>query len=121
MSATATSINDNQLSTMTVYDFPQGPYPTRVRIALAEKNLHSRVRFVLVDLYAGEIAPGRPWTRDTLVNIWSATKGVVATAVAMLVDRGRLAYDAPVARYPSSPARARSQPIPTAPGPNWFQ
>ncbi|WP_407671827.1 glutathione S-transferase [Paraburkholderia hospita] len=39
---------------MTVYDFPQGPYPTRVRIALAEKNLQSRVRFVLVDLYAGE-------------------------------------------------------------------
>ncbi|AGK47213.1 glutathione S-transferase 2 [Burkholderia thailandensis MSMB121] len=39
---------------MTIYDFPQGPYPTRVRIALAEKNLQSRVRFVLVDLYAGE-------------------------------------------------------------------
>ncbi|MEM5460169.1 glutathione S-transferase [Paraburkholderia phytofirmans] len=54
MSAIATSINDNQLSTMTIYDFPQGPYPTRVRIALAEKNLHSGVRFVLVDLYAGE-------------------------------------------------------------------
>jgi glutathione S-transferase len=54
MSAIATSINDNHLSTMTVYDFPQGPYPTRVRIALAEKNLQSRVRFVLVDLYAGE-------------------------------------------------------------------
>ncbi|WP_063533278.1 glutathione S-transferase [Burkholderia sp. MSMB1589WGS] len=54
MSATATSINDHQLSTMTIYDFPQGPYPTRVRIALAEKNLQSRVRFVLVDLYAGE-------------------------------------------------------------------
>ncbi|VVE45443.1 glutathione S-transferase domain-containing protein [Pandoraea communis] len=54
MSAIATSINDNPLSTMTIYDFPKGPYPTRVRIALAEKNLHSRVRFVLVDLFAGE-------------------------------------------------------------------
>ncbi|WP_133647271.1 glutathione S-transferase [Paraburkholderia flava] len=39
---------------MTIYDFPQGPYPTRVRIALAEKNLESRARFVMVDLYAGE-------------------------------------------------------------------
>ncbi|WP_241021274.1 glutathione S-transferase [Burkholderia sp. Ac-20344] len=54
MSAIATSIHDDRLSTMTIYDFPQGPYPTRVRIALAEKNLQSRVRFVLVDLYAGE-------------------------------------------------------------------
>jgi glutathione S-transferase len=39
---------------MTIYDFPQGPYPTRVRIALAERNLQSRVQFVMVDLYEGE-------------------------------------------------------------------
>jgi glutathione S-transferase len=39
---------------MTIYDFPRGPYPTRVRIALAEKNLHSSVEFVMVDLYKGE-------------------------------------------------------------------
>lgn len=39
---------------MTVHDFPKGPYPTRVRIALAEKNLQARVRFVMVDLYKGE-------------------------------------------------------------------
>ncbi|WP_025601121.1 glutathione S-transferase [Burkholderia sp. WSM2230] len=39
---------------MTIYDFPTGPYPTRVRIALAEKNLQSRVQFVMVDLYKGE-------------------------------------------------------------------
>lgn len=54
MSAIATSNNGDQLPTMTIYDFPQGPYPTRVRIALAEKNLQSQVRFVPVDLYAGE-------------------------------------------------------------------
>jgi glutathione S-transferase len=42
------------LPMMTIYDFPQGPYPTRVRIALAEKNLQSRVQFVMVDLYQGE-------------------------------------------------------------------
>lgn len=40
-----------------------------------------------------------PWTEDTLVNIWSATKGVVAIAVAVLVDRGLIDYAAPVTRY----------------------
>ncbi|WP_321783597.1 glutathione S-transferase [Burkholderia pyrrocinia] len=40
--------------TMTVHDWPTGPYPSRVRIALAEKNLSSHVRFVTVDLYKGE-------------------------------------------------------------------
>ena len=39
---------------MTIYDFPRWPYPARVRIALAEKDLRSRVRFELVDLYKGE-------------------------------------------------------------------
>lgn len=39
---------------MTIYDFPVGPYPTRVRIAVAEKQLQSRVKFELVDLYKGE-------------------------------------------------------------------
>ncbi|WP_205417354.1 glutathione S-transferase [Trinickia diaoshuihuensis] len=39
---------------MKIYDFPKGPYPTRVRIALAEKNLLSHVEFVMVDLYKGE-------------------------------------------------------------------
>lgn len=43
-----------KLPMMTVYDFPTGPYPTRVRIALAEKGLQSRVQFVMVDLYKGE-------------------------------------------------------------------
>ena len=39
---------------MKIYDWPTGPYPARVRIALAEKNLQSRVRFETVDLYKGE-------------------------------------------------------------------
>jgi CubicO group peptidase (beta-lactamase class C family) len=55
----------------------------------------------VVDLWGGwaDAARTRPWQRDTLVNVWSASKGVLALAAAMLVDRGRLAYDAPVARY----------------------
>ncbi len=39
---------------MKIYDWPTGPYPARVSIALAEKNLRSQVQFVLVDLYKGE-------------------------------------------------------------------
>jgi len=54
MTSSIPSFDSAQSSTMTIYDFPRGPYPTRVRIALAEKNLHSRVQFVMVDLYKGE-------------------------------------------------------------------
>ncbi len=38
---------------MTIYDFWRGPYPARVRIALAELDLKSKVRFVEVDLRTG--------------------------------------------------------------------
>lgn len=54
MSSAATRFDVSKLPMMTIYDFPTGPYPTRVRIALAEKNLQSRVQFVMVDLYKGE-------------------------------------------------------------------
>ncbi len=40
-----------------------------------------------------------PWTPDTLVNIWSATKGVAGVAMGLLVDRGLVRYNAPVATY----------------------
>lgn len=39
---------------MKIYDWPTGPYPARVRITLAEKNLQSDVEFVLVNLWKGE-------------------------------------------------------------------
>jgi glutathione S-transferase len=39
---------------MTIYDWPTGPYPARVRIAVAEKNLQALVRFVPVNLWQGE-------------------------------------------------------------------
>ncbi len=48
-----------------------------------------------VDLWGGYVdgARTRPWTRDTLCNVWSSTKGLSATAIAMLVDRGVFAYE----------------------------
>ncbi|CAB3810645.1 glutathione S-transferase [Paraburkholderia fynbosensis] len=54
MSSDAVDFDASRVPSMKVYDFPAGPYPTRVRIALAEKNLQSRVHFELVDLYKGE-------------------------------------------------------------------
>jgi glutathione S-transferase len=39
---------------MILHDWPTGPYPARVRIALAEKGLQRQVRFVSVDLWKGE-------------------------------------------------------------------
>ncbi|ALX42298.1 glutathione S-transferase [Burkholderia humptydooensis] len=54
MTFAATSFDPTRLPMMKIYDFPRGPYPTRVRIALAEKNLQSRVQFVMVDLRKGE-------------------------------------------------------------------
>ena len=55
----------------------------------------------VVDLWGGtrDLEERLPWQRDTLVNVWSVGKGVVALAVAMLVERGKLDYAAPVARY----------------------
>ena len=55
----------------------------------------------VVDLWGGlaDRESGRPWEQETLVNVWSSTKGVLSTAAHVLVDRGMLDLDAPVARY----------------------
>jgi CubicO group peptidase (beta-lactamase class C family) len=55
----------------------------------------------VVDLWAGSAdeAGSRPWTHDTLVNVYSCTKGLGAICAHMLVDRGKLDLDAPVATY----------------------
>lgn len=49
----------------------------------------------VVDLWGGVADPARgvAWQQDTLVNVWSTTKGLTAIALALLVDRGRVSYD----------------------------
>lgn len=42
---------------------------------------------------------GVPWQENTCVNIFSASKGLVAVCIARLVAEGRLALDKPVADY----------------------
>ncbi|MFD5811353.1 serine hydrolase domain-containing protein [Rhodococcus aetherivorans] len=55
----------------------------------------------VVDIWGGSMDAGgtRPWERDTITNVWSCSKTVTALAALMLVDRGQLDLDAPVARY----------------------
>ncbi|MFL6078011.1 MAG: serine hydrolase domain-containing protein [Mycobacteriales bacterium] len=56
---------------------------------------------LVVDVVAGVADPatGAPMAWDTLVPAWSTGKGVTATAVHVLVDRGLLDYDTPIAAY----------------------
>ena len=55
----------------------------------------------VVDIWAGHADRDktRPWTRDTLVNVYSTTKGVTAICAHRLADKGLLDIDAPVAKY----------------------
>ncbi|GAA3941991.1 serine hydrolase domain-containing protein [Actinomadura viridis] len=61
----------------------------------------SRGEETLVDLWGGvaDSRTRRPWTADTLQIIFSGTKGMVASVLLLLIDRGRLELDVPVARY----------------------
>lgn len=56
---------------------------------------------MVIDLWGGFQNPERtrPWERDTLVCTMSAAKGIAATAAHMMVSRGRLSLDLPVATY----------------------
>ena len=55
----------------------------------------------VVDLWGGlaDPATGRAWERDTIGLVWSCTKGAAALCVHMLVNRGLVRLDAPVAEY----------------------
>ncbi|MFG2369129.1 serine hydrolase domain-containing protein [Streptomyces mirabilis] len=55
----------------------------------------------VVDLWGGwaDAARTRPWERETLVNVWSTSKGPTSLCVHILADRGLLDFDAPVAAY----------------------
>lgn len=55
----------------------------------------------LVDLWGGSANKERtvPVTNRTLYTLMSTTKGLAAVCIAMLVDRGKLDYEAPVVRY----------------------
>ena len=56
---------------------------------------------VVADLWGGRAGrePDRPWQQDTLVNVFSVGKGLVAACAARLAGQRKLDPDAPVARY----------------------
>lgn len=56
---------------------------------------------VLVDLWGGWADPERtrPWNQETLTNVWSATKGMIAICALQLVESADLDIDSPVTRY----------------------
>ncbi|MFI7669212.1 serine hydrolase domain-containing protein [Nocardia sp. NPDC049526] len=55
----------------------------------------------VVDLWAGHRDRRRtlPWERDTIVPVFSSTKGMSAFVVATMVSKGLLDYEEPVAKY----------------------
>jgi CubicO group peptidase (beta-lactamase class C family) len=55
----------------------------------------------VVDLWGGirNEATGEPWEEDTMVLVWSTTKGLSALAMALAHSRGLYDYDEPVSKY----------------------
>ena len=97
---------------------------SRVREAFAEnfdnqREVGAAVAIVVdgrrvVDLWGGhrDEKRTRPWTRDTLVNVYSTTKGLMAVCAHQLVSSGKLDLDAPVARYWPEFAQAGKKDLP---------
>ena len=56
---------------------------------------------IVVDMWGGFRDEARtvPWDEHTITNVWSSTKTVTSLAALMLVDRGQLDVDAPIAKY----------------------
>src|SRR3984957_14674791 len=55
----------------------------------------------VVDLWGGYRIGFRktPWQQDTIVNMFSTTKGIASLAVTVAASRGLISYDAKVAEY----------------------
>ena len=68
----------------------------------------------VVDLWGGHMDAARTkaWDRDTIVNVWSTSKGITATCIHRLVDQGRLDLEAPVAKYWPEFAQAGKETLP---------
>jgi CubicO group peptidase (beta-lactamase class C family) len=56
---------------------------------------------LVADLWGGvaDVKTQRPWERDTMIVVFSTTKGMTAICANKLAQEGRLDVDAPVAQY----------------------
>jgi CubicO group peptidase (beta-lactamase class C family) len=68
----------------------------------------------VVDIWGGyaDADMTRPWEKDTIVNVYSTTKVPTAICALMLIDRGQLDPDAPVANYWPEFGQAGKEKIP---------
>ena len=70
-----------------------------IEVGASYTVIHRGVK--VVDLWGGYQDPSfeSEWQEDTLVNIYSTTKGLASVAVAILAGDGHLDFDAPVVDY----------------------
>jgi len=68
----------------------------------------------VVDLWGGyaNADKTKEWKKDSIVNVYSTTKVMTAICIHMLVDRGLLDLDAPVAKYWPEFAQAGKENLP---------
>jgi len=68
----------------------------------------------VVDIWGGHAdkLKTKPWQRDTLVNVYSTTKGLTATCAHRLIDQGKLDPDEPVSKYWPEFAQAGKKDLP---------
>ena len=68
----------------------------------------------VVDLWGGHMdrERTRPWKRDTIVTVYSTTKGLTAMCAHRLVEQGALDLDAPAAQYWPEFAQAGKAEVP---------
>lgn len=95
---------------MEVHGFSEGPFGPVADAFVANFDSAGEVGAAVavyldgrpvVDLWAGtaDAGTGRSWSRETVVGVFSCSKGVMATLVNLLIQDGRLDPDQPVARY----------------------
>ena len=68
----------------------------------------------VVDLWGGyaNAAKTKQWKKNTIVNVYSTTKVMTAICIHILIDRGLLDLDAPVAKYWPEFAQAGKENLP---------
>ncbi|MGD9143911.1 MAG: serine hydrolase domain-containing protein, partial [Dehalococcoidia bacterium] len=68
----------------------------------------------VVDIWGGyaDAAMTRSWEKDTIVNVYSTTKVMTSICAHILIDRGQLDPNAPVAEYWPEFAQAGKEAIP---------
>ncbi len=56
---------------------------------------------LVVDLWGGQADPkaGRAWEKDTIVNVFSTTKGMASMAILHAASHGLFSFDDPVAKH----------------------